>query len=297
MSSPSGAGAAHEPTTSLIAPVGCGASDDVCNVAMDPDCASTPHGDPEAKAQERRGDLWHRERSGLPGPEESVIKVLHEWLNQPNLTLDHIFYMELHGAHYWAEHCIAARGQCHDIKVLDSNKIDMCFHNMEVVGLEDGERCPAEHHDSCRVRQVRQDGASLQDDVDHVTRHGTSMMIVAPWAVMPSTGLYQNPPCTRLRGRPQVQLRSGGSTPGSPGFIGSTSVPGPTTNRCECTCRRRSRPEDVLPVTASLRRDLQPHGPGSCVAGPAARMAVDIISRAWHTPIPWDNETTRLRRP
>ena len=286
-------------TTSLIAPVGCGASDDVCNVAVDPDCAcDSPSGTPKLKLK-NGAEIYGIVNAQVfqDQLQESVIKVLHEWLNQPNLTLDHIFYMEPHGAHYWAEHCIAEREgrKADDIKVLDPNKIDMCFqHNMEVMGLEDGGK---------GVRQSTTTAAEYVKCVktapaykmmfDHVTRHGTSMMIVAPWAVMPSTGLYQNPPVyTSFEAGHKYSCVAGGSTPGSPGFgVGSGICPW-----ADDQPMRMYLPAPVPDPRMYYQSQhpcvviCEPHGPGSCVAGPAARMAVDIISRARHTPIPWDNE-------
>ena len=197
---------------------------------------------------------------------EDSMQVLKAFLSQADVTLDRIWYMEPHGDDYHVEHC-AAQKEGRDVdpsKVLDENKMDMCYVHDEP-DLYIGEiRADAETSTTAaEYLQCAVNRPAYQLLYEHVkARASKSMMLVAPWAVDPD----DKAPANR-----EIEYRSyavgnkypcvaGGSTPGAKhyGLGRGACYPGyqsqhPCTTICDAT---------------------------SCTPGPAAKMVVDMVSRA-----------------
>merc|ERR1719387_1625675 len=128
---------------------------------------------------------------------------------------------------------------------------------------------------------------------DHVTSHGTSIMIVAPWAVLPSPELPQNSNLyTSFEAGHKYSCVSGGSTPEQEDYgLGSgICLPEASAPSQGYRAQMKYLPKYRYQSQHPCALICEPHGPNQCVPGPAARMAVDIVTRARQTPIPGDEE-------
>ena len=229
--------------------------------------------------------------------QEVVVKLLQDWLGQPNFKLDQVFYMEPHGRNYFAEHCAAAKeGRAVvDDNVRDENGIDMCFkHDTLDVLLTDGtEGVQASSSTVMEYVQCVKKMPAYKMMYQHVSSMGASIMIIAPWAVLPSPELAKETHVySTFEAGHKYSCVSGGSLPEQKDYGVGTGVCSPTGGGATAPYK------SMFTVIPKYRYQSQhpcavvcePNGPNQCVPGPAARMAVDIVTRARQTPIPGDVE-------
>ena len=127
----------------------------------------------------------------------------------------------------------------------------------------------------------------------HVAAHGTSMMIVAPWAVRPEawTNHQIAEVYSTFEAGHKYPCVSGGSAPGQDDFgIGRGACSSPLSVKDLAMSKYASKNVygDFFVNSKPLYQANHPcvvicepkNGPHSCVPGPAARMALDMVTRA-----------------
>ena len=242
----------------------------------------------------------------------SVMKLLQDFLNQPDFVIDQVFYMEAHGSAYFAEQCAAKReGRgVEESKVRDEHGVDMCYQHLSLnVDMENGARVLGEGETSSGKEGVQASATTAVEYVqcvrsklafkefyDHVSKHGTQIMVAAPWAVKPSPELLGSPYVyTAFEAGHKYSCTAGGSSPEQKDYgVGSGVCPpdpssfGQYKSQYLDEIQPKYRYQSQHPCTLVCETDDA--GESSCVPGPAARMAVDMVTRGRKTPIPGDTE-------
>ena len=305
-------GAAHSHFTAAFADAnsleaklstGC---DGPCNLITDPDC----------KCKSIMGALRVKLKNGAElyaitnsrvfqdHSEPAVTQLLQEWLNLPDLKLNQIWYMEAHGSNYFKEHCRAVKlgREVDDTKLVDMSGYDSCFKaNKMHNGRHSGEVALGDNKTG-----VIQTPTTMSQYVDcvkakpafqklnaHVAAHGTSMMIVAPWAVHPEA--WTKHQIAEVYSTFEVGHKyscvAGGSTPEQNDYgigLGACSSPMSANDLAMSKYASKNVYGDVFVNSKVLYQANHPcvvicepkNGPHSCIPGPAAKMALDMVTRA-----------------
>ena len=270
-----------------------------CNIITDPDCKckselSTAHVKLKNGA-ELYAIVNSRVFQDQSNPE--VMQLLQDWLNLPDLKLDQIWYMEPHVPEYWKEHDRAIpQGDAH-LQAADASGHDMCYqviNAFEEVALG-GNKTGVIQTPTTMTQYVNcvKEKPAFKKLRGHVDAHGTSMMIVAPWAVQPEawTKDHLAEVYSMFEAGHKYPCVAGGSAPGQDDYgIGNGACSSPLSAKDLAMSKYASKNvhEDVFYNSKQFYQNrhvcsviCEPkNGPNACIPGPVARMALDMVTRA-----------------
>ena len=291
---------ANSTTASSLEANDAGCTGEMCNLITDPDCKCRhkleyPHVKLKNGA-ELYAILNSRVLQDQSKPE--AMHLLQDWLNLPDLKLDQIWYMETHGSNYFKEHCKAmAHGRdAEKDKIMDEQGRDMCFKSRGAgIGEEmdlGGNKTGVIYTPTTMTQYVQcvKASSAFKKLNDHVAAHGTSMMIVAPWAVRPEawTNHQIAEVYSTFEAGHKYACVSGGTALGQANYgIGVGACSSPLSANDMANSKYAFTTEDSLNSKLFYQSNhpcsviCEPkNGPHSCIPGPAARMALDMVTRA-----------------